>query len=186
MDAHPHGRAVQVDPMNPKLKAPGSKPLILKYDGPLSNRAFNFSLRRYNMVYSALLDPIQLAASASSSIPCEWRLVRRCRLTLSKPTLNAPGSMLLKLKYDGPLSKFAFKSNLRRYSLLAKDGIYVANAPRATDKVKTLKPLNPKPWNPKTQRRYLRRQRATRHRQGAQLHKPHFTLIFTLLFIINF
>jgi len=32
-----------------------------------------------------------------------------------KPTLKAPGIKLLKLKYDEPLSKFAFKSNMRRY-----------------------------------------------------------------------
>ena len=33
-----------------------------------------------------------------------------------KPTLKAPGSMLLKLRYDDPLSNFAFKFNLRRYT----------------------------------------------------------------------
>jgi hypothetical protein len=33
-----------------------------------------------------------------------------------KPTLNAPGYMLLKLKCDGPLSKFAFTFNLRHYT----------------------------------------------------------------------
>ena len=32
-----------------------------------------------------------------------------------KPVLKAPGSMLLKLRYDGPLSNFAFNCNLRRY-----------------------------------------------------------------------
>ena len=33
-----------------------------------------------------------------------------------KPTLNAPGTKRLKLKYDEPLSNVAFKFNLRRYS----------------------------------------------------------------------
>ena len=33
-----------------------------------------------------------------------------------KPTLNAPGSMLLKLKCDRPLSMFAFTFNLRHYT----------------------------------------------------------------------
>jgi len=33
-----------------------------------------------------------------------------------KPTLEAPGINLLELKYDKPLSNFAFKFNLRRYS----------------------------------------------------------------------
>ena len=32
-----------------------------------------------------------------------------------KSTLKAPGIKLLKLKYDEPLSNFAFKFNLRRY-----------------------------------------------------------------------
>ena len=40
------GRAVQVDPMKPVLKAPGTERLMLKYDEPLSNFALNFSLRR--------------------------------------------------------------------------------------------------------------------------------------------
>ena len=33
-----------------------------------------------------------------------------------KPTLKAPGIKLLKLECDEPLSEFAFKFNLRRYS----------------------------------------------------------------------
>jgi len=32
-----------------------------------------------------------------------------------KPTLKSPGTQRLKLKYDVPLSKIAFKFNLRRY-----------------------------------------------------------------------
>ena len=34
-----------------------------------------------------------------------------------KPTLKAPGIECLKLQYDKPLSKFAFKFNLRRYTV---------------------------------------------------------------------
>jgi hypothetical protein len=34
-----------------------------------------------------------------------------------KPVLNAPGSPLLKLSYDGLLSNLAFNFNLRHYSL---------------------------------------------------------------------
>jgi hypothetical protein len=34
--------------MRPMLKAPGSMLLKLRYDGTLSNLAFNFTLRRYN------------------------------------------------------------------------------------------------------------------------------------------
>jgi TPR repeat protein len=41
------GKAVQVDPIKPTLKAPGTKRLKPKYDQPLSSIAFNFNLRRY-------------------------------------------------------------------------------------------------------------------------------------------
>ena len=41
---------MQVDPIKPTLKAPGTKRLKLKYDGLLSSFAFKFNLRRYNEV----------------------------------------------------------------------------------------------------------------------------------------
>ena len=41
------GRAVQVDPIKPKLKAPGTKRFKLKCDTLLSTSAFKFNLRRY-------------------------------------------------------------------------------------------------------------------------------------------
>ena len=41
------GRAVQVDPIKPVLKAPGAMLFKVRYDKPLSNFAFNFNLRRY-------------------------------------------------------------------------------------------------------------------------------------------
>ena len=37
---------MQVDPIKPKLKAPGTNLLTLKYYEPLSQFAFNFNLRR--------------------------------------------------------------------------------------------------------------------------------------------
>jgi hypothetical protein len=43
-----HGRAVQVDPIKPTLKAPGTMPLTLKYDILLSNSAFNSNLCCYH------------------------------------------------------------------------------------------------------------------------------------------
>ena len=46
--AHALGRAVQVDPINPKLKAPGTERLKLKYNNLLSTSGFKFNLRRYN------------------------------------------------------------------------------------------------------------------------------------------
>jgi hypothetical protein len=41
------GEAVQVELMKPKLKAPGTKRLKLKYDNLLSSIAFKFNLRHY-------------------------------------------------------------------------------------------------------------------------------------------
>jgi hypothetical protein len=42
------GRAVQVDPIKPTLKAPGIKLVKLKHGEPLSNFAFKFKLSLYN------------------------------------------------------------------------------------------------------------------------------------------
>jgi hypothetical protein len=41
------GRAVQVEPINTVLNAPGTKRLKLKHDKLLSSFAFNINLRRY-------------------------------------------------------------------------------------------------------------------------------------------
>jgi hypothetical protein len=41
---------MQVDPIKPKLIAPGTKCLKLKYDEPLSSFAFKIKLRRYSLV----------------------------------------------------------------------------------------------------------------------------------------
>ena len=40
-----------------------------------------------------------------------------------KPVLKPPGSALLKLRYDGPLSNFAFKFNSRRYDEAVAGGV---------------------------------------------------------------
>jgi len=56
---------VQLNPIKPMLKPPGTKHLRLEYDGLLSSFAFKFDLRRY----------IEARARA-------WNLkVGRCRLT---------------------------------------------------------------------------------------------------------
>ena len=41
---------MQVDPIKPTFKSPGSKLLRLEHEKLLSNFAFNFNLRRYNEV----------------------------------------------------------------------------------------------------------------------------------------
>ena len=45
----PCGRAVQIDPIEPTLKAPGTKRLKLKCHDLLLNCGFKFSLRRYDV-----------------------------------------------------------------------------------------------------------------------------------------
>jgi hypothetical protein len=42
------GRTVQVDPIKPKLKAPGAERLKPKYEEVLSNFGFKFNSRRYS------------------------------------------------------------------------------------------------------------------------------------------
>jgi len=54
---------VQVDSINPMLKPPGIKRLKLKCDEQLSNFAFNFNLRRYNL--HAAADAAADAAAAA-------------------------------------------------------------------------------------------------------------------------
>ena len=47
---------MQVDPINPTLKAAGSILSKLRYVGPVSNFAFKFNLRRYNLVLDECLE----------------------------------------------------------------------------------------------------------------------------------
>jgi hypothetical protein len=48
------GRAMQVEPMEPILKAPGTGHLKLTYDTRLLSFAFNFNLRRYCLAWRDL------------------------------------------------------------------------------------------------------------------------------------
>jgi hypothetical protein len=47
----PHGEALQVDPIRPKLKPPGIKRLKLDCELLLSTSAFEFKLRRYTTAH---------------------------------------------------------------------------------------------------------------------------------------
>jgi len=73
------GRAVQVDPIKPTLRAPGTQHLKPKCDKLLSNSAFEFNLRRYNQVKT--LEEARVTAEQER----EDAEVGRCRLTLSNP-----------------------------------------------------------------------------------------------------
>ena len=70
------GRAVQVDPMKPQLKLPGTKRLKLECDVLLSTSAFKFNVRRYTT---------KAAKEAAKEAAAEPLLpkVRRRRLTLT-------------------------------------------------------------------------------------------------------
>jgi hypothetical protein len=47
--------------MKPKLKPPGTELLKLGCDGPLSNFAFNFNLRRFTVVISTIAYLVAIA-----------------------------------------------------------------------------------------------------------------------------
>jgi hypothetical protein len=58
------------------------------------------------------------------------------------PVLKAPGSMLLKLRYDEPLSNFAFKFNMRRYTVEGSLERNVAGVNHATGRQSSIYKLN--------------------------------------------
>jgi len=60
------GRAVQVDPRKPTLKAPGTSRLKLKYYELLSSFDLNFNLRRYTEAAAAASDEWEVKALALS------------------------------------------------------------------------------------------------------------------------
>jgi hypothetical protein len=111
---------MQVDPIEPTLKAPGANLLTLKFDERLSNFAFKFNLCQYSLagIHAALTH--NPAAVTSACLQLATAVVGRRRLTLSvKPMLKPHGTKLLKLKRDEMLSTSAFKFDLRRYTVAA-------------------------------------------------------------------
>ena len=72
---------MQLHPIKPTLKPPGTKRLQLTYDEPLSNFASKFKLRRYVKDKWKRPDVQVLVVSPK---------VRRCWLAVSKPVLKAP------------------------------------------------------------------------------------------------
>ena len=81
---------MQVDPIKPKLKAPGTKSLKLKYDNPPSSFAFNCDLRRYNpaeitaktSAQQVLADNIGLGLAVSATAMTGRLASHRLRLML--------------------------------------------------------------------------------------------------------
>jgi len=62
---------VQVHPITPALKPPGTKRLKLKYEKVLSKFAFNFNLRHHTP-----------AGQTEAALDALFALVGRCRLSL--------------------------------------------------------------------------------------------------------
>jgi len=78
-DRH-RGRAAQVDPIKPTLKAPGTKRLKLKCDDPLLSFGFNFNLRHCIVEQ----EPTLFSGSVHDNIAAGK--VGRCRLTVLNPS----------------------------------------------------------------------------------------------------
>jgi hypothetical protein len=66
--------AVQVDPMKPKLKPPGTKRLKLNCEIMFSISAFKYNLRRYVMAgqFPSCLAPTSCGARCSKVGPCRF------------------------------------------------------------------------------------------------------------------
>ena len=94
--------------MTPKSKAPGTKRLKLCYDIVLSSSALKFNLRRYTL---------EVRGAFFTLFSGELKILGRAvQVDPMKPSLKAPGTNRLKVKYDDPLSNFPFIFNLRCYT----------------------------------------------------------------------
>jgi len=102
---------VQVDPIKPMSKAPGTKRLKLEFDELLSSFALKFSLRRYTLGSDAYG-----SMRALEELRLQEILGRAAQVDPIKPMLKPPGTKRLKLKCVILLSTSAFKFNLRRYN----------------------------------------------------------------------
>ena len=101
--ARRRGRVVQVDPIKPMLKAPGTETLKLKYGELPSKFAFDFNLRRYTVRSGAVPRCLRVLGLAVQVDPM-------------KPQLKPSGNVHLKLECDVLRSTFAFKFNMRHYT----------------------------------------------------------------------
>jgi len=88
---------------------------------------FTLTLLPRNTVPAAAGRRAALTRTAATDADVEAE-VGRCRMTLSypRPKRSKPYSQHLKLKYDEPLSNFAFKCNVRRYFEFGADENVVA------------------------------------------------------------
>ena len=94
---------MQVDPIEPMLKAPGYKHLKRDEENLISTLAFKFNLRRYIMVIAATPVAVRRSGSGGSRgaalhAAAKRNLVGRCRSTVSTPVLKAPMFQRLKVE----------------------------------------------------------------------------------------
>ena len=82
-----HRRAVQIDPIKPTLKAPGTKRLKLNYDEPLSNFAFKFNLRRHNTAMQWSFETAAIFAHIDAFVQRCKDLVEVCEAGAYTPPL---------------------------------------------------------------------------------------------------
>jgi hypothetical protein len=78
------GGAVQVYPMKPTLKAPGSKRLSPKCEEPLSDFAFKFKLRHYTTAAAAACPTTSRRNFTHSSTPRGVRKISSLRAPIRK------------------------------------------------------------------------------------------------------
>ena len=117
---------LKVHGFEPVLKAPGFKPVLnaLGFKPVLAAHGFEPILK---CLVGALESKVrgtcsQVLLSTSTCVPMTRQPTRTTRIACSpgwavqvdpiKPTLNAPGTKRLKLKYNGPPSKFCFQIQL--------------------------------------------------------------------------
>jgi len=127
------GKVLQVDPIKPSLKTPGTKRLKPKCDKPHSNLLSNSTCAAIAGHHQRRQGPLRVLPRPSGElrrVAVSRGAIRRRRehavrahrgravqVDPMKPKLTPTGIKLLKLKYDEPLSKIAFQLYLRRYTV---------------------------------------------------------------------
>jgi hypothetical protein len=112
---------MQVDPIKPALKAPGTKRLKLEYDGPVSKFAFKISLPPYNkdktVTVSGVVTGLDKLPIVSNGVVTGYKTQGKAvQVEPMRSKLKAHGTERLKLSCDKLLSTVAFKFSLRRYT----------------------------------------------------------------------
>ena len=93
----------RLKPVRHRVDSARFQHLKRKRDALLSSLAFKVNLRRYS---TPVLRDQRSAAAVGQVLPI-------------KPVLKAPGTILLKLRCDGPLSNVGLKFNSRRHTTAA-------------------------------------------------------------------